>query len=83
VQSSIHSRRAGLLVLRQTGIQRAELRGLKPPPEKSAQKFLGLPFCCTVEHVQLKNLTVDVMNIVVTITVGVKMSSRMHENAPF
>jgi len=34
-----------------------------PSPKKSAQKFLGLPFCCTVEHVQLKNVTVDVMNI--------------------
>jgi len=20
------------------------------PPRESAQKFLGLPFCCTVEH---------------------------------
>ena len=42
------------------------------PPGKSAQKILGLPFCCTVEHVQLKNVTVDVMSIIVTITVGVK-----------
>jgi len=42
------------------------------PPEKSAQKFLGLPFYCNVEHVQLRNITVDVMNIIVTITVGVK-----------
>ena len=42
------------------------------PTEKSAQKFLGLPFCCTVGHVQLKNVTVDVMNMIVTITVGVK-----------
>jgi len=42
------------------------------PLEKYAQKFLGLPFCCTAEHVQLKNVTVDVMNIIVTIrpTVG-------------
>jgi len=38
---------------------------------KSVQKFLGLPFCCTVEHVQLKNVTVDVM-IIVTTTVCVK-----------
>jgi len=34
------------------------------PPEKSAQKFLSLPFCCTVEHVQLKNVTDDVTNII-------------------
>ena len=46
--------------------------GLNPPPEKSAQKILSLPFCCIVEHVQFKNLTVDVMNIIVTITVAVK-----------
>jgi len=43
-----------------------------PPKKKSVQKFLGLPVCCTVEHVQLKNVTVDFMNIIVTITVGVK-----------
>jgi len=63
-----------------------ELRGLNPlPPEKSTQKFPGLPFCCIVEHVQLKNVTVDVMNIIVTIIVGVKCApeSRMHQNAPF
>jgi len=34
------------------------LRGLKPPPEKSTQKFLGLPFCGNVEHVQPKNVAV-------------------------
>jgi len=34
---------------------------------------------------QLKNVTTDVMNIVVTITAGVKCApeSRMHQNAPF
>jgi len=54
-------------------------------PEKSAQKFMGLPFCCTVEHLQLKNVTDDVMNIIVTITLGVKCASdsRMHQNATF
>jgi len=54
-------------------------------PQKSAQKIPGLPFCCTVEHVQLKNVTVDVMNIIVTITVAVKGApeSRMHQNARF
>jgi len=46
--------------------------GVKTPSQKSAQKLLDLPFCCTVEHVQLKNVTADVMNIIVTITVGVK-----------
>ena len=46
--------------------------GVDPPPEKYAQKFLDIPFCCTVEHVQLKNVTVDVMNIIVTIKVSVK-----------
>ena len=47
-------------------------------PGKSEQKFLGLPFCCTVEHVQLKNVTVDVMNIIVTSrpTVGVKCAPK-------
>ena len=29
-----------------------------PPPEKSTQKFLGLPFCGYVGHVQHKNVTV-------------------------
>ena len=43
---------------------------MNPPPEKSIQKFLGLPFCCTVEHVQLKNVTVDM--IIVRSTVGLK-----------
>jgi len=33
---------------------------------------MGIPFCCTAEHVQLNNVTVDVMNIIVTITVGEK-----------
>jgi len=53
---------------------RGRLRGLTqlPPPEKSTQKFLVLSFCCTVEHVQLKNVTADVMDIIVTITFGVK-----------
>jgi len=62
-------------------IFRREVTGLTPP-EKFAQKFLGLPF---VEHMQLKNVTVGVMNITVTITVGVKCAPepRMHQNAPF
>ena len=62
-----------------------DIREHQPYSEKSAQKFLGLPFCCTVEHVQLKNVTVGVMNIIVTIAVGVKYApeSRMHQNAPF
>ena len=37
--------------------------------------------CCTVEHVQFKNVTVHVMNIIVTITAGVKCAPeciRMH-----
>jgi len=33
---------------------------------------MDLPFCFTVEYVQLKNVTVDVIIIIVTITVGVK-----------
>jgi len=41
------------------------------PPEVCT-KIYGSTFCYTVEHVQLKNVTVDVMNIIVTITVGVK-----------
>ena len=34
---------------------------------------------------QLKNVTVDIMNITVTITVGAKCAPkyRTHENAPF
>jgi len=45
---------------------------------------LGLPFCGAVEHVQFKNVTADVMNIIVTITVGVKCvpESKLHQNAP-
>jgi len=43
-----------------------------PLPRKVCTKFLGLPSCCTVEHVQLKNVTVDAMNTIVAITVGVK-----------
>jgi len=61
---------------------RVGVTGLNPPlPENFAQKCLCLPFCCTVERVQLKNVTVDVMNIIVTITVGVKCdqeSIKMH-----
>jgi len=55
----------------QARIQRGVVTGVELPREKSVQKFLGLPFRCTVEHVQLKNVTVDVM-IILTITVGVK-----------
>jgi len=33
---------------------------------------MGLPFSCTVEQVQLKNVTADVMNIIVTFTVRIK-----------
>ena len=59
-------------------IQRGGLRGLNTP-RKVCTKMV-LPSCCTVEHVQLKNVTVDVMNIIVTISVGIKRApeSRMH-----
>jgi len=61
------------------------LRGLKPPSQKSLQKILGLRFCYAVKHVQLKNVTADVMNIIVTIRPysWCKMCSRMHQHAPF
>ena len=39
----------------------------------------GLRFCCAVKRVQLKNVTVDVMNIIVTITVGVKFAAERIE----
>jgi len=42
------------------------------PPRKVCAKISGLHFCCAVKHVQLKNVTVDVMNIIVAITVGIK-----------
>jgi len=38
---------------------RGGVKGVEtPPPEKSTQKFLGLPFCGNVEHVQPKNVAV-------------------------
>ena len=59
------------------GISRPVFRGkitrVELPPQKSLDKnFWDYLFCWTVVHVQLKNVTVDVMNIIVTITVGVK-----------
>ena len=43
------------------------LTGLPPPPEKSTQKFLGLPFCGNVEleHMQLKNVLSSLMTILI------------------
>ena len=37
--------------------------GVEPPalPEKSAQKFLGLPFCCTVEHERYSNTELSII----------------------
>ena len=56
----------------QARIQTGVLRWMKPFPRKDCTKNSGsIRFCCTVEHVQLKNVTVDVMNIIVTITVDV------------
>jgi len=60
------------LCLCQARIQRGRATRFETLPEKSAQKFLGLLLCCTVGNVQLKNVIVDVINIIVTITVGVK-----------
>jgi len=44
------------LTLPQARSQRGGFGGWNPPPEKSAQKILGLPFCWKVEHVQPENV---------------------------
>jgi len=41
-----------------TGSYSEGVKGLNTPPEKYTQKFLGLPFCGYVGHVQHKNVTV-------------------------
>jgi len=53
------------------------LWGLKLLRRKVCTKIFGSTFCCTVEHVQLKNVTVDVMKVSDNYS-WCKMCSRMH-----